>query len=314
MKFLLPQGIGDSIWALTKVQDIAKKLGDEFIEIVINTMRVDVRESRSIPFLQRFDFISSLEQMKINILVSDNPPTDENGYFKYIPSGQHLVSGIDYVLMPNAPMERGIRLEKWLPEFETNWDVMNHFRTTLDERRIAALFLKTTGPFCVFFMGSELANTEDGHNRGSIWKPEDWAELGRLIKEQGVLQIVVVGASYDRSYWTNCVEPLVRDQGWIDLIGRWEIPQVFEIIGKANYVVSFQAGIGIVAEFIGIPAAMFWRAKGDSISSTFYASFEESMNGCWSPPNMIDNGFHLPLIYGRHDPAYVAEEIRRRNW
>jgi hypothetical protein len=86
------------------------------------------------------------------------------------------------------------------------------------------------------------------------------------------------------------------------------------VLKTARFVISFQSGIGIAAEYMGVPTGIFWRPKGDSISPQFYLSFDEEMNGAWSPPEMIRARKHLPLYYGRHNAEYVFEQISRRSW
>lgn len=315
MKFLIPQGIGDSIWALTKVQSIARKHGEKIIDVVTNTSGVDFRENRATEFILGFDFVNSVGVKKINIMAPPSTlPVDEKGCFRYIADGPGTVEGIDWTLMPNAPMEHGIRLEEWLPEYETNWDVMKHFQFTKSSLERGKLLRKAFGEFCVLFMGSMEGNLKDGHNRGPVWKPEDWLALGEFIQQHLGLAVVVVGAEYDKSYYQESIVGKGTSSSWIDLIGKTSISELYSIISLSRFVISYQSGVGIVAEYLGIPTAIFWRQKGDSISSMFYVSFEESMNGAWSPPNMLASEKHMALYYGRHDAKYVCEELVRRKW
>jgi len=314
MRFLLPQGIGDSIWGMTKVQSIAKKLGDGKVHVALNTSGVDHKEGRAVEFIGRFGFVSSVSQYQISSILKPGHPTDEEGHYRYIDSGPDNLPGIDYTLIPNTPLERGLRLETWLPEFETNWKIMEDYQFKKWELDQAEELEKEIGPYCVFFLGALLSNTGDGHNRGPLWKPEDWAELGRRITQELRLKVVVVGAPYDLSYWIGQVYPLVREQHWVPFIGNVEISETLAYVKRARFVVSFQSGIGIVAEYLGVPTAIFWRPKGDSISPSIYLSFEEEMRNAWVPPAMLREDKHLGLIYGRHDVSYVFQAMRNRNW
>jgi ADP-heptose:LPS heptosyltransferase len=221
---------------------------------------------------------------------------------------------VDWTLMPNAAMERGIRLENWLPSYKTNWDVMKHFKFTDLAQRRAFDIKNLLGEFCVFYMGPLIGNTKEGHNRGPIWKPEDWIALGNFIQEELGLGIVVVGARWDESYYNEKICAGDPIPSWLDLIGTTSMDEVYAIISKSRFVISYQSGIGIVAEYMGIPTALFWRQKGDSLSSMFYASFDEKMNGAWSPPDMIASGKHMALYYGRHDVKYICDELVGRKW
>lgn len=50
MKFLLPSGIGDSVWGLHKIQSVSKKIGDGRIDIYLSGGN-SVIESRALDFV-----------------------------------------------------------------------------------------------------------------------------------------------------------------------------------------------------------------------------------------------------------------------
>lgn len=321
MRFLVPQGIGDSIWALFKVEDIAKKLGNEHIEIYIACSNPENPiENRAKDFISRFEFVDNVQMYQMPNLGQVGPvllpgsATDEDGLYRYIPDGTSMIlslPGIDYVLMPNAPLERGIRLENWLPEFEINWNIMDRFKFS-DEELTATIDLNK--PYAVFFCGSLDGNSIAGHNRNSIWKPADWIKLADDIQNKFGLEIVVVGAEYDRSYYEKELLPLIKNKSWIDRIGNCSIGETFVITKKAKFVISYQSGIGIISSYMGTPVGIFWREKGDSVSPQYHISFEESMASAWASPQMISSNKHMPLIYGRHDVDYIIEKIKEWGW
>ena len=309
MNFLVPQGIGDSVWALLKIQDISKKIGDGVINVFIACSDANnTSEARSLEFVRRFDFVDKCEMYQMPmagrqgcVLLPGNP-ADANGLYRYIDSGVTTLPGIDYVLIPNYTLERGIRIEDWLPEYEINWNVMDHFK-----------FQETNlhKPYVVFFLASTAGNTTAGHNRNSIWTPEQWIDLGRRMQKEFDCRIVIVGANYDMSYYTDYISPLLRhDDKWFNLIGVLDIGQTFAIVKNARFVISYQSGIGIVANYMNVPVGIFWRAKGDSISPNSYISFEEEMASAWAKPGVK----FLPLIYGRHDANYIINEITKQQW
>jgi len=316
MKFLLPQGIGDSVWALTKIEDVARQEGADSIEVALNcTQDGHYVQSRALDFVRQFAFVSKAQMLVTHIHPDmTGPPVDKDGRYIYIPDGWKEIRGEKYfVMMPNHALERGIRLEDWLPQYKINWNILDQFCFCAEEIQQADQIKKDLGDYCVFYMGPMAGNTEDGHNRDSLWTPEDWAALGKAFTEQG-LKVVLVGASYDQMYWVMQVFPLVEEQGWLDLVGATEIGQTLAIIKQAKFVISYQSGIGIVAEYMGIPTGIFWRPDGNSISSSFYLSFDERMNGGWSPPSMIESGKHMALYYSRHSADWIVEEVKRRGW
>jgi len=317
MRYLIPQGIGDVIWALLKVEDINRQLRGGSIDIRIASIDPNYApECRALDFVTRFSFVNSAEMYAMprlgqtGAVLLPGEVADENGYYRYIADGASELPGIDFVLMPNAALERGIRLENWLPQFAVNWDVMEQFKFLPGEDDEANELPK---PFVVFFCGGLDGNTIAGHNRNGIWKPEDWVELGERLMDRFGVSIVVVGGDADRSYYDEKIVPVLK-RPWVDCIGDRSIGQSYAIIRQARFMISYQSGMGIVSNYFGVPVGIFWRARGDSISPYSYVSFQESMASAWADPAMISSGRHMPLIYGRHDVNYIMSEIDHRKW
>lgn len=321
LRFLVPQGIGDSIWALFKIQDVSEKLGGGRIEVRIACSDANnPLESRALDFVSRFAFVDDVQMYQVpdrgqvGASLLPGPATDADGLFRYLPDGppaSGTLTGIDYVLMPNAPLERGVRLEDWLPEFKIDWNIMDQFAFRDGEGQAASGLDK---PYAVFFCGSQGGNTTAGHNRNAIWRPEDWANLAYRVRHELGLEVVVVGAEYDRDYYEKQLLPLVKREPWTDRIGQCSIGETLAVTKNAKFVISYQSGIGIVSSYMGTPLGIFWRQKGDSVSPECYISFEEEMASAWANPQMISSGKHLPLIYGRHGVDYIIDQIKERRW
>jgi hypothetical protein len=316
MKFLLPQGIGDSVWAIHKLQSASKKVGDGKIEAYLNCSEENDIQTRSLDFIQRFDFI---DEAKMLPGISIHPPSgwiDEQGHYVYIPDGPLQFCGETYyALMPNGHLERGNRLENWLPEFEINWDVMQHFRITEKELGCMKYLRDEIGDYAVFYLGPFAGNNQCGHNRDGMWTPQDWVDLGRRVHNELNLSIVVVGAPYDAMYYDFMIRPLVQDTGyWYSILGNTNIGELYGVTMGSRFVISYQSGVGIVSNYLGVPVGIFWRPKGNSINSEVFLSFEEEMASAWARPSTIKAGRHMPLIYGRHDVGYIMSEIHKRGW
>lgn len=313
MNFLLPQGIGDAIWALHKVQDIARDYGERRIDIFLNCSEPNGPESRALEFVRRFNFVTTAQMLRVNIM--RDPLIDDEGRYNYINDGWMPEMPGVFALMPNQPLERGIRLEEWLPDYQTNWAIVNDFNFADAEREVAETMRERCGSYIVFFMGSLIANTVDGHNRCERWTPFEWIELGDWLHETLGLEIVVVGAEYDATYFESRIAPNVEGKShWHNLIGQFSIWETFAVCRQARMVISYQSGIGIFSSYTGVPTGIFWRAKGDSIREDVCLSFEESMASAWANPKHIGAGKHLPLIYGRHGTDYIRQQIIERNW
>jgi ADP-heptose:LPS heptosyltransferase len=322
LNFLVPQGIGDSIWCLFKAQDLAKRLDGTKINIKIACWNKDTIESRALEFIRRFKFVNSAEMYEMPRNGNHGPvlqigePADANGIYRYIPDGYHpQIDSIDYVMIPNAPLERGIRLENWLPQVETNWNIMDDFVFTEDELYKADQFHEKNGPYVAFFMASLASNTTSGHNRSGLWRPEEWIDLGDKIHKKYGVNIVVTGTTWDEDYYNKSIANKVcHKKHWINCISDWPIAQTYAMLKKARFVVSYQSGIGIVAHYMGVPVAIFWRPKGNSISPYSYVSFEEGMASAWARPDMIAAKKFMPCIYGKHKVNDILEFAENNGW
>jgi hypothetical protein len=314
VKFVVPQGIGDSVWALHKIRAIAERIGDGRVEVYLAGSGAHEIESRALDFVRRFSFVESAAMRPWSIRREGHPPVSPEGYYNYLEDGMYEFAGERVcALMPNAPLERGINLAAWLPQYPINWDIWRYFRIP-DEERASGLSLVPDQDYAVFYLGPLNGNTVDGHNRGALWPPRDWIELGRRLHAEFGLSIVAVGAPYDAPYFDLMIGPRLDGDApyWLNLIGRTNIGQLYSITSRARLVISYQSGVGIVSTYLGTPTGIFWRPKGDSISPSTYLSFEESMASAWVPPARLP--VHLPLIYRRHGIDYILDEIRSRGW
>lgn len=322
MKYLLPTGIGDSVWALHKIQSIHAKLDPSGpIDVLLSCSDLNPLQERALDFVRRFDFISSAEMRLnyglLNILNDKTPPFTPGGYYDYIEDGKYTFKGEKVVaLIPNAALERGLRLESWLPHHEINWDIFSHFRLSTKEIAYGERVRSKLGPYAVFYPGPLHGNTIEGHNRNMLWKPAEWVELGERIHDEYGIPLVIVGASYDHDYYTHMIAPRLNGSAthWIDLIGRTTLGELFSVTNNAKFVISYQAGVGIVSTYLRTPTAIWWRARGDSISQIGFLSFEEEMSHAWTPPAILESGSYLPMIYGRAGVEFILSEITRRGW
>jgi len=215
MRFLLPTGIGDSVWALHKIEAVRDglfkkqpEIGREIdVFLVGGNNQVD---TRALDFVRRFKFVNKVEMKSCSIHKAGYWINDD-GTYNYLDDGWYEFEGERYcVLVPNMPLEHGIRLEDWLPHYPIRWDIWKDFRIDQEERDFADSIHAKIGDYAVFYPGPLGGNTENGHNRGALWKPDDWRQLGSRIQSEHGLSIVVVGAPYDASYWQFLLGPLVK--------------------------------------------------------------------------------------------------------
>ena len=301
MQIAVPPGIGDGVWALMKVQSILNAEGYDVATVAVCTGG----PQRSDEFLRRFSFVRDVWYCPFSCTEAEF--WTEDGVYNYAPSQREWHNQFHWLLVPNQHLEYGRRLDKWLPEYDTNWQIAEEYEFTAEETDYANRLRKRIGPFCVFYLGPENGNSEGsnaGHNRGALWTLSDWGQCYDWARSAG-FEVVVVGADYDRLMWER-VKPFMPDAH--DAIGRWNISKTFAVIKQADFCLSYQSGIGIFATLMNVPTAIFWREHGNSIQSDRYVSFSEDMATAWVPPTHGPSDF-APLIYGRHHAEHAIESL-----
>lgn len=297
LKIAVPAGIGDTLWLMTKMQSFLRKLGKDKLEISVcsDSLR------RADEFLSSFSFVDSVDYNNYQIL--ESRIVNEDGTYAYATSQPNWHREFDWFLQCNGHLEEGKRLEEWMPELETNWSVFDEYNWKDSDVEFASDFVNVHSNYVVFYFGPKSGNTSEGHNRGPIWKPEDWATLGEHYLRKGY-KVVVVGAEYDRSYLE-----LVPPFEYIDLVGKLSIGKTLLLVSNAYRMVGYQSGITISAAYLGVKGGGFWRPYGDSISPTRFVSFRDEMASAWVPPFMLNKW--APLIYGRDIVEKVIEKMER---
>ena len=305
-RFVIPNGIGDTIWALTKIRSIA---GDKPVNIVLSGDPSRALDHRTVPFLERFDFVRRVQVLDIPVLHDKHErPARKDGRYDYVPDG---LRGDFHYLVPNAVLEQGERLETWQPDHPVDWDIMSHFSWANTERGDSVGQAMET--FAAFYLGPEGGHTDEGHNFGWLWEPKHWIALGRMFKERG-LNIALFGADYDRSFWERYVKEGVEADGqkWIDLIGRFEIGETFACLKHARVLISYQCGLGIVSHYLGVPVVMWWRPDGNTLHPVRHICFDNRMKDAWVRPGREDR--YMGCLYGRETPGDIMAEIDRKGW
>lgn len=311
MKFLLPTGIGDSLWALTKAKSISTRLGGGTVEIALVCDKEDAIQTRSLEFVSRFPFVAHAQMLRTGAILKPGPHTDSRGRYRYINDGDTSFAPGWYPLVPNAPLERGERLETWFPDDAIDWTITRGWQNTPKELELVANLKKTVGEYAIIYPGPLEGNTKTGHNRGGLWTPKQWVELAKRIRSMG-LTPVSIGATYDWDYWRHSVahemkrvDPTMKMI--VSLVGQTKIGETLAVIRGSRFGVYYQSGLGVWSSFEGVPTAMFWRPEGNSISPHHLLSFSEQMASAWVPPAELESGRYLPCIYGKVSVENLAE-------
>lgn len=321
LRVAVMSGIGDSVWSLMFAKALLERYPNSLLDFVINDSG-DARRKRSNGMMARFSAVHSISTQKFS--VHADPAMDvATGHLRYVPSGQvPLMSdeGFDYRLIVNTYLEHGYNVEDvclqlGLPSKLVDFDFFQGYATQEKDLRAARKVLNQAGTnYVVFYYGALIDNTDGGLNRGGLWSPADWNALGRKLHEEYGCKIVIIGASYDLEY-AKLVQSQTDDLFYVNTIGQLEIAETLQVINGAKFIVSFPAGVGIVAPYMRVPSVIFWRPKDLSYHIMHErAGFEAEFSTNWVPPKVKSGGLYYSAWYGVDTPETIAAEISKQGW
>ena len=291
----VPSGIGDALWALSKMRDWLTVRGlaaKDAVDVIL----CGGAPYRALELIERLDFVRRASYSDLRVTEADYTAPD--GSYNYAPSQPDWHGRHCWLLQANKHLEQGGRLEDWFPHYRTDWTMLERYRRDEAADAFAADLAARLGRYAVLFAGSLGGNTTWGHNRNALWQPGQWRELADGFRKEG-LRIVWVGAEYDRSYF----EHLGMDVADVDGVGKWPLLQTLVVIDHATCMVAYQSGLAVYAAWRGVPCGMFWRPYGDSIDPSAFVSFRETMASGWVQRKAVAEGNYLPLIYTRCSPV-----------
>lgn len=330
IKIFVPSGIGDVVWALTKVPDIKEKNRADFIQICPNTSSCNRVED----LLYHFNFVNHVqyEEFDIQPVPVYIPPTipgifdstqfvqnqliDEQGRPRFIESSGNFMGMPDsWLLIYNGYHANGIRIESWYPEYQTDTHIMKYFCFRAEELERAKYLHETlldNKPFIVFYMGPLEGNTISGYNRNSLWTFYDWSHVASLIQVyRKDIKFLITGAKYDWHYANLFKGSLSSEKDvYVNACGLTDIGTTFALILRSQFLLSYPSGIGIVSTYLGHPTGIFFRKSGDSLSSEIYISYDDRLSDCWVPTKMIDTTY-FPFFYQEDIPETISQIIGR---
>ncbi len=302
LQVAVPPGIGDGAWCAMHLEALLARAGCAAADIHV----CYGLPQRSLDYWSRFPFVHSVQPTEFKCV---RTPPGPDGLADYDCSQRGFHDCFDWLLVPNAELERGQRIETCLPGVAINWQVHDQWQIHASEQDRAEALHREHGPYVVFYASNLRANTTCGMNRNGLWSPREWVELATFFRSRG-LQIVLVGAEYDRSYYTS----RLVDAGIgpvVNLLGDCSIGATLAICRRSTAVISYQSGIGIVGLYLGCNVAMWWRPYGDSFTDTQFETTRHTMNVGWCPPGSVERGQYLPLVYTQCTPATITAHADR---
>lgn len=217
LKIAVPPGVGDVYWALTKLRAFRDKYRAR--QVVLHVQRTSL--TRALDWATMVDFVDATAEF------SFRPDRDclDSGF-------STAFRGVDCVMWPNGPIDRGLPLVDWLPALGQP-DLDFTIRTEAPTIEV--------GP--VVYVSSEGVNAAWCPNLG----PDYWRRLIDELGDASGQKPVLIGKHWDRTF-ADSVKGSV-----VDLIGQTTLPQVAGILDRARVVVGVISGMTILGNHFRTP-------------------------------------------------------------
>jgi ADP-heptose:LPS heptosyltransferase len=259
-RIAVPPGVGDCYWALSKLQSFRQRQGISRVHLLVQKAGF----KRALDWSKMVEFVDESSEVKFK----PNHEILTNGYARGFPVST------DHTLWPNAIVDRGEHLSRWLPEYELNLD----FEVNVEEPAIAASDL------IVVYHSSRSIHEAWFPHLTSAW----WDDLIRQLVVSDIGQVAIIGADWDLPF--NGVMHWHPDV--MDFSGQTSLRQVAGIIKRARVLVGVISGMTILANHFMTPCVALCPDK-------FPASF---------PRAWVKSG--APYIVHRTSEIHSAAQVQ----
>jgi 2-polyprenyl-3-methyl-5-hydroxy-6-metoxy-1,4-benzoquinol methylase len=247
-RILVPAGIGDAYWVMTKLKGFLKEKGITVPpEIVVQDAG---GPRRTDPFLKTVPFVyaGGYEILRTKSRIwKEAYLCDGRTVFEKPP----FPGNIDWFIAYNGVMRFGKSLEDVDPQWPCDW----FFRQHITKEALA--FKKrcqADGPYAIVYL------TDGGMYQEWLkaFPPERIAETLKRIQALYGLRMIFIGAEWDREMTGERLAQY-GDASWIDLVGETNYNEMIGALLGANLVFGYPAGNTILAATFKIPSVLLWH-------------------------------------------------------
>lgn len=238
-------GIGDSIWLIQKLINQPEKFHFQI---------PDGSPQRGKPL---FDLLPQLTasatyvpKLNYRILEKENIQNKKNRW--------QDIKEQTFYLTANKHLERGNRIEAFLPDLPTNYKL--GYQTAKEDVFRAQDILKEERRY----IGIYTTAYSNARNAGG-WEVAEWFKLIKMLYKSKDTCFVIVGAPYD----VGITEPLMKELEqynipYINTTGE-PLAVVIELLKRFSYFIGFPSGLSIINETLGKDGVMFYQNKDKGI-------------------------------------------------
>lgn len=222
-RIAVPPGVGDTYWALAKLQDFRQKKGLKHVTLCVKKAEL----KRALAWPKMVDFVEAAEEFDFE----PNKGIRETGYSARKP-------GVNYVFWPNSVIDRGHHLSEWMPNYKLNLD----FDIKTNDRQTE-------------YMGKHVIYASS-HGVNDNWFPDRgpafWRKLINEMAERTGELPLVIGAGWDAVFLKS-----VNAQ-CIDTVGKTDLPQVAGVIKNAKSLTGIISGMTILGNHFRTPTVAIY--------------------------------------------------------
>lgn len=261
-------GIGDNIWLMQKLANSGEKF-----EFKIS----GGKPQRGKPLFDMLPSISASSKYWESWpykTVMENSAHRKYSTWKQIKENEFFLSCNDH-------LERGLRIEKFLPDLKTS------FR--LDYDLSTAVVKVPSDMKLIGIYGSSYSTSR----AWGFWQADKWFELINMIYRLNKdYAFVIIGADFDTDMNTTLCEMLKTAN-----IPHWNttgMPLVDTalVMKSLHYFFAFPSGLPILANTMGVPCTMF------------YPKHLNLMMNAWASPEDIETGFYKGCQFCEPDKIF----------
>jgi ADP-heptose:LPS heptosyltransferase len=267
----LPAGIGDAIWVLQKLVHTKQKF------------HFQLPGGQPQRGKQVFDLLPQLTESCSYV--------EKLGYkhIKHVAKTKwEQVNGLA-ALSANEHLERGIRIEKYLPDLPTSYTL--DYKTS-QENKVVAQELVDNGRFIGIY-GSSYSMERSWNG----WKEDKWFEFIKLFPKG--YTFVIIGAKWDIDLGGELIKLLEKENiPFVNTIGQ-PLGVVIEVLKRLEMFIGFPSGLSILNETLAKRTLMF------------YPPHLNKMINAWPDPERIRSGEYKGCQFC--EPVKIFEWIKT-NW
>ena len=248
---LLPPGIGDSYWSITKLRAFLKreKLALPDVHVACNRDMKHNGHKRAFPFLEMFPFLNATGE-------THNTEAEKEIWKEaYAQEGRTIfknVLGCDYFISYNGHLRIGAQMEELDPDLETDWTPPMFI--SLEQRRFKQECETKYGKYIVVYFIFQGTYT--------YWVKQFGVDhlvdfIKPTCREAGATPIFV-GAQWDAE--ENTLNKLKREiPNAVDRVGKTNVQQLFGLLRGAELVVGYPSGLSIISTVLGVKTLILWN-------------------------------------------------------